>query len=301
MKLSVTAWLSRVYGVGMQTYQAWRADRTHRLGAGMAYYSLFTFVPFLAVTAALAQPLVGSVDLQSFIAEHLAALGVTDATGTATDLTAQLDERETQASLGIVGGVSLLFAASLLFLALTDAMNTIWGVPVRSGWRNSIRRRLQSFAMVLISSVAIVLQFAVSAIVGAAEALIPGDVAILETLAPVLTSGLSWAGLWGIMILLLRFMTPDDMPWRVAIITGGITALLLVAGTAVIGGYLRAFGGSSLTGAFGAILGVLTWVYVEAQIVLAGVQLSKTLSRGPDWDPMQSGSAVAEGVSLESP
>ena len=39
---------------GLRTYEAWRQDRTHRLGAGLAYYALFTIVPLLALTAALA-------------------------------------------------------------------------------------------------------------------------------------------------------------------------------------------------------------------------------------------------------
>ena len=278
--MNIPTSIKRTYDIGFCTYESWRGDRTLRLGAGLAYYALFAVVPFLAITAALAEPLVGNEDLTQFIAEHLEGLGVVEpGTGAAAEsITNGLDDRSTQASLGLVGAVSLLFAASLLFLALTDAINTIWDEPVHSGWWNTIRRRLLSFAMVLISSAAIVFQFAVSAIVGAAERVIPGDIQLLETLAPLLTTGAAWVGLVGIVVLLFRYMSPKRVPWRPALLAGALTAVLLVLATSVVGWYLKNFGGASVTGAFGAILALLTWVYAEAQILLAGVQLSKVMT-----------------------
>ena len=270
--------ITRLYDIGHRTYKSWRGDRTLRLGAGLAYYALFTIVPFLAVTAALAEPLFGQAEVAEYVAARLEPLGVADPDTTAAAITDRFNSQSTQASLGLVGAVSLLFSASFLFLALTDAINTIWDEPVHSGWWNTIRRRLLSFLMVLISSAAIVLQLAISAIVGAAEALVPGDVPLIEALAPVVTSGFSWAGLAGIVMLLFRYMSPGDVPWRSAFVAGITTAVFLVLATWAVGWYLREFGGASVTGAFGAILAVLTWVYAEAQILLAGVQLSKVLA-----------------------
>ena len=45
----------------VETHLEWRTDRTLRLGAGLAYYALFTIVPFLALTAALAWQVFGLV------------------------------------------------------------------------------------------------------------------------------------------------------------------------------------------------------------------------------------------------
>ena len=56
------------------------------------------------------------------------------------------------------------------------------------------------------------------------------------------------------------------------------TSLLMVVGARLIALYLTNFGGSSLGGAFGAVLLLLSWVYYEAQILLGGVQLVKVLT-----------------------
>ncbi len=274
----MVTWWQQSVKIGIKTYESWRDDRTLRLGAGLAYYGLFTLFPFLAITAALAKPLFGIDEVEQFIADRLSALGAADPAASAASVSASLTEGSTQTALGLVGLGALIFSASLLFLAFADAVKTIWDVPYKAGWRSSVRRRLTSFAMVLVASTAIVVQFAVTAIAGAAQALMP-DVELFTSLAQLVTSLISWAGLAALMVLLLRTLAPEPMSLRTALFAAVPTTVCLVIGTVVAGWYLRQFGGSSIAGAFGAVLALLTWVYIEAQIVLAGVQLSKVLAR----------------------
>jgi membrane protein len=50
-------------------------------------------------------------------------------------------------------------------------------------------------------------------------------------------------------------------------------------GTWLLGIYISNFASTSLSGAIGAILLVLIWIYYEAQIILIGAQLIKTLQQ----------------------
>ena len=269
----------------METYEAWRDDRTMRLGAGLAYYALFTVVPLLALTAALADRVFGVADLQAYLANLLSGLGPLDADAASKAIIDGLTERQVQSSLGIVGLASLLFASSLVFLALVDAVNSIWAVPVRTGFRNTIRRRLISFVMVLATGGVLVAGVAVAAVTGAAERIIPGNVGLLEALSPVISGLASWAALVGAVTMLFRYIGPVRVSWPVAGISALITSAMLYLGTVVIGWYLREYGGSSVTGAFGALLGALTFVYYEAQILLVGAQLVKVLTQRGGWRP----------------
>jgi len=262
----------------MRTYGAWRADRTLRLGAGLAYYALFTIVPFVAFATALGERLFGNADLEGFISERLAGIEIVDSQTAAAAITDELSRRSMQSSLQVIGLVSLLFASSLVFLALTDAVNVIWHQPVGSGMWNSVRRRLTAFAMVLITVAMLAVEFAVTAVTGAATAVVPGDIDILEGLAYTVTGLTSGVALAAMIALLYRFLSPVRVEWRAAIASGVATACLLVAGSRAIGWYMRTYGGASLSGAFGAVLAVLTFVYYEAQILLAGVQVTKTLT-----------------------
>ncbi len=267
-----------VHRVVFATYDQWRNDRTLRLGAGLAYYALFAIVPFLALTAALAEALFGLAGVEEYLVDRIQQLGVADADTAGASIAAELERHSVQSSLGLLGLGSLLFASSLVFLALVDAVNSIWHVPVRSGIRNSVRRRLTSFLMVLSTGFVLIAGLAISAISGAVEHLIPGGVEIVEALAALFGALASASSLVVILALLFRYIGPRRVPWTAAILTALVTTGLMVVGTEAIGWYLRTFGGSSLSGAFGAVLLALSWVYYEAQIVLVGIQLVKVLS-----------------------
>lgn len=189
--------MGAIYDVGKQTYVSWRNDRTLRLGAGLAYYALFTVVPLLALTAALAEWLFGDVDMGAFFADRLAQLGLIEADAlTASEaLSGELRRGSVQSSLGLIGLGSLVFTSSLVFVAFTDAINAIWDVPVRSGMWNSVRRRLIAFLMVLITGAVLIAGLAVSAVTGAAEALLPGELELFDTMATVLAGAASWVSL----------------------------------------------------------------------------------------------------------
>jgi len=262
----------------METYAAWRSDRTIRLGAGLAYYALFTVVPLLALTAALAEWFFGSAEMRAYFADLLSGLGPVDAETVSSTITNELTDRSVRSSLGVVGIVSLLFASSLLFLALVDAINVIWDVPVRKGIWVTVRRRLISFLMVLATGGVLIAGLAVTAVAGAAEAIVPGDISFPEPL-PSLMSGLaSWAALVVAVAMLFRFIGPVKVSWPISLFSATTTSAFLYLGTIAISWYLQRFGSSSMSGVFGAVLVALTFVYYEAQILLAGAQLAKVLT-----------------------
>ena len=292
-RLHIDRWpiLGVIVEVARQTYESWREDRTLRLGAGLSYYALFTIVPFFALTAALAEQLFGLIDMASYLTDRLEQLGVVEAGAAGESIATELNRRSVTSSLGIIGASSLLFASSLVFLALVDAINTIWNVPVRSGLRNSVRRRLVSFLMVLVTGVVLIATLALSTVTGAIERFVPGSIEIGGPVTELLGWLVSASSLGVALALLFRYVGPVRAPWIPAISSAVATAFLMVVGAQAISWYLTRFGGSSLGGAFGALLASLSWVYYEAQILLGGVQLVKTLTTRmgllPTADPVR--------------
>lgn len=274
---SIKALARLCHCIVMETYASWRSDRTLRLGAGLAYYALFTIVPLLALTAALAGWVFGEADIREYLVDWLTGLGLVDAEAASLTITDELTGRTVQSQLGVVGLASLLFTSSLVFVALVDAFNVIWDVPVRTGIWNSVRKRLISFLMVLATGGVLIAGFAVSAVAGAAEAIMPGSVAILEELSSSIYGLASWIALVIAVAMLFRHIGPVKVRWPLALYSAAITSALLYLGTFAITWYLERFGGSSVTGAFAGVLVLLSFVYYEAQILLAGAQLVKVL------------------------
>jgi membrane protein len=189
-----------------------------------------------------------------------------------------LDGTGRLASLGLVGAASLILTASLLVLALQDALNTIWERPVRLGIRHTLMRRLVAFVVVAGAGGVLILSFALNAVTGFLNQLVP-DVAVVESLQEVVGLATSWALAIGVVALLFRYLPDVRVSWVPVLIGATVTALLLAVGTVLVGAYLRRYAASSLVGVTGSVFLVLLWIYYEAQIVLAGAEFTRVLAR----------------------
>lgn len=260
-----------------RTYGEWRKHRTIRLGAGLAYYGLFALVPLLAVSLALAGVFFTKSDVQDYIAGQLGDILGADAATVSAAIVRVLDGFDSLIGLGVAGAVSLVFTASLLVIALQDAFNTIWERPVRPGLRQTVARRALAFVVVVGFGAVLVVSFALNAITGLFVRMVP-DLAVVESFGELVGTAASWALGIGVIALLFRYLTDVRVPWRSALVGASFTALLVAIGTVAIGAYLRHYAASSLLGATGSVFLVLIWIYYEAQIVLAGAELTRMLS-----------------------
>lgn len=279
------SWFARTMIV---TAQEWSRHRTIRLGAGLAYYGLFALVPVLAVSLSIASIFFARDDVQQYLADQLLELLGDDAASVGAAVAQLLDEVGSVVGLGIVGVVSLFFAASLLVVALQDALNTIWERPVRTGIRRTVARRLFAFVVVAAAGGLLVVSFALNAISALFDEMVP-DLAVVESLGEVIGAAVSWALGIGVVALLFRYLPDARVPWRSVLVGAAVTALGVAIGTVAIGAYLRRYAATSLLSATGSIFLVLIWIYYEAQIILAGAELTRVLSgeasAGDDREP----------------
>lgn len=263
--------------VAMATYREWVEHRTIRLGAGLAYYGLFALVPVLAVSLSIASIFFARDDVQTYLADQFTQLLGDDADNVGAAIASLLDDVGSFVGLGLVGVASLFFAASVLVVALQDALNMIWESPVRTGVRQTVLRRLVAFAVVAAAGAVLVVSFALNAITALFGRMVP-ELRLVESLGELIGVATSWGLGIGVIALLLRYLPETRAPWRSVLPGAAVTALLVAVGTVAIGAYLRRFASSSLLGATGSVFLVLLWIYYEAQIILAGAEFTRVLA-----------------------
>lgn len=261
------------------TYESWRDDRCIRLGAGLAYYGMFAIAPLLTLAVALAGLVFSAPEVQEFLAEPLARLFGEDVDVVTARLAELVADGRQVAQLGLVGLVSLVVAASLVFVAFQDALNQIWHVPYEAGLRQTIRRRLLSFGVVLVTGGLLVASLAAQAVVGLLGGFVPLDGGVV-TLVTNLASGLLPVLLAALAVaLLFRLLPHATVDRRAALVGGAVTAVLMAVALVAVGWYLGTVATSSASGAAGSVFVVLTAIYVQSQVVLAGAELTKVLTR----------------------
>jgi membrane protein len=203
--------------------------------------------------------------------------------------------------LGVVGAVSLLLTATLVVVALQDALDTIWERPVRSGIRRTVVRRVVAFVVVAASGAVLVVAFAVNSVTALLERFVP-DAPVVRSLGEVVGAAVTWTLGIAVLALLFRYLTETRVPWRTVLVGAAVTAVLVALGTMAIGAYLRRYASTSLLGATSGVFLILIWIYYEAQIILAGAELTRalTLARaGSVGDDRQAGVGPGEDAAAD--
>src|SRR6478609_7005679 len=112
-----------------QTFAKFFADRGTHLAAMIAYFALLSFVPLLFLALALLG-LSGRVDETSYLVTELQKIFPGASISTSVDVIRTIQDNAT--SLGIVGGMFLLWSSLSLFSVLESAFNIVYGRPNRS-------------------------------------------------------------------------------------------------------------------------------------------------------------------------
>ena len=286
--LNIPKWATTTAAVLRDTYVSWRDARTIRLGAGIAYYALFAIVPLITLSIWLAQLIVDDDAVIDFFEKLGEGLNVEPDAVDA--LVEQVSTGTTQASLGILGFASLLFAAAIVFSALQDAFDEMWELPVERGIWRKLRRRLKAFLVVGGGGVIIVLALVINGVAGLIQRLIPGESTVLDRIPDLF----SFVSGWVVLIFCLAVMFQVLTRGKIALVPLGvgaaITGGMLSIGTQVLNWYLTNYAGTSLTGAIGSVIIVLLWLYYVAQIVLVGGHLIRVLDRRHRAPAAQAGS-----------
>lgn len=178
-------------------------------------------------------------------------------------------------------GIPLVVGLVLTFLgsrsvanAMQNALNEVWLVPLtdRPGFPWSW---LRSFGLIAVVGGGVIVTSTISGVAGGTGHILTGIGAQILAIAVSLVVNV------GIFLLAFRLATASCVPWRdlrVGAVIAGIAWQILLS----LGGYIVAHQlhrSSSLYGTFGVVLGLLAWLYLEAEIALYAAEINVVLVR----------------------
>jgi membrane protein len=259
-------------------------DKVPRLGAALAYYTVFALAPMVIVAVAIAGLVVSEDKLNGEIVDQIDQTVGEEAAVFIQDLIAR--SQEGGAGWGVaIGFVLALIGASALVIQLKGALNVVWDVPITKtrGLLNAAKARgaaLLSLAM--IGALLIALQFGASFVSGF-DRVVSDNVAyldpVLQLLAPMLSVFLTAIGFTA----MFRFLPDTVVSWREAWAGGVVAATAYTVGSWALGFYIGNGGVGSTFGASATLVVLLVFVYYSAQIVLFGAEFARVygLQRRP--------------------
>jgi membrane protein len=251
----------------------------------VAYYALLSFVPLVFLALSLLG-LVDRADASDFLVKELER--AFPGTSVASILTLVHRVQDNAATLGIIGGVALLWSSVSLFSALESAFNIVYGLPNRSFLRGK--------ALAATLMIATITMLFLSLVVGAfgVEVLkryAPGFVSN-AVVAYIVSIAVSLLGVFVFLVAVYWLLPTADVSLRDAIPGAVLAAIALEATFQVLPIFVRLAGVNPTLRVLGAPAILLLWLYVMANVVVFGAELNwwraeRVRSRGREPAPLE--------------
>src|SRR5687767_9157823 len=250
--------------------RAWWDDDCARLGASLAYYTLFAIAPVLLVATAIAGMAFGAEAVRGEVVGQLDHLVGREGALAVESLLEGASQRRAGIVATVLGGITFLVAATGAFLELQVALNTIWRVKPkpRGHFYTFVGVRLRSFGLVVAIGFLLLVSLAVTAALAALSEWLQSLYPINATLWTIVNLLVSLIVTTGLFAMLFRFLPDVRLHWRDVTTGAAVTAVLFAIGLQVIGFYLGQSAAASSYGAAGSVMILLLWVYYSCQIML---------------------------------
>ncbi|MBW4052324.1 MAG: YihY/virulence factor BrkB family protein [Proteobacteria bacterium] len=254
----------------------WSDHQASRLGAALAFYTVFSLGPILLLTVAMAGFFFGQRAARGEIYQQVSNVIGPHSAAEVQKLLIRAHRPEAGVVATAISVVTLLLSADTALVELKSGLDQIWSVGdvTRKWYWAYLRSRLLSIGLILALGVLLLASLLFSAALGALEDLSRGIVIVGVVLR--WTSSLVSFGLAGLLFATVYKVLPSvKLGWKDVAVGALITAVLFIVGKYAIGLYLGSSMVASTYGAAGSVIVVLLWVYYSAQVFLFGAELTR--------------------------
>ena len=269
--------MKRVIALFKKTWTEFSDDHAQRLGAALAYYTIFSLGPILLIAVSIAGLVFGKEAAQGRIAGELQGVFGANVANQLNSMIASAHKKGSGTIAMIIGIVTLIMGAAGVFGNLKDALNTIWNVePKKSGGiLTTVRQRFLSISMVLgvgfLLLVSLVIDAAISAMGHWISARFPGGEVVFQVIQLLVSLGVITV----LFAMIFRYLPDTEIEWRDVWLGAGFTAFLFVIGKFGLGLWLGKGSVGSAYGAAGSLVILLVWIYWSAQILFFGAEFTQ--------------------------
>ena len=267
------------WDVFWEARRAFWLDGCLNLSAALAFYAILSLIPFLFLLNSGTAYILGSSESGLTMALSLLGQWFPHASALIFEEASAISRRAEV--IGLVGFLSMLWTASVIFSSLEHAMGVVFRVEQR---RNFVKGRLLALSMVPASALAFLLSFAVTAVSGSLqemETILWGiDLAkgsflefLIGYLFPYLILTLGFAAVY-------KIIPNTSVSFPHALAGGASCAFLFEVAKHFFAWYLKDYGRYGVThGALEAMIILVLWTFYSACILLFCAELISAYRR----------------------
>lgn len=281
-----------------RTIEEYSKDRVLRLGAALAYYTIFSLPLLIIILISLVGLFFGEAAVEGEIYSQIAQYIGHDSAKQVQKAVSSIGSPSENWWAALISGGVLLFGATGVFLAMQEALNMIFGIYALSGGVRSFLQSIIDRVITLVMIIGVGLMLVVSLILNTvifilSDFILENKKWIFERIPEnldwvkpylayftdyfllFLNQGLSLA-IFAIFFMLIYKILPDaKLRWRHVIKASIFMALFFWVGQFLMSYYINNSGFTSAYGAAGSLIVILIWVYYSSQLIFIGAELIK--------------------------
>jgi membrane protein len=253
-------------------------DNVFKYSASLSYYTIFSLAPMLIIIITLCGFILGKEAMQGEIFGQIKGLVGNDAAVQIQDTLKNIHLSKNTPLATIISVITLAVGATGIFTEIQDSLNKIWGLQVKrtSGLWKVILTRLLSFSLVLSLGFVLMVSLILNAIIlSLGSRLNQFFSGITYTLVPVIENVLSFIVTTVLFAAIFKILPDAKIKWKEVIVGAIITSLLFLLGKFLIGYYLSTSKLTTMYGAAGSIIIILSWAYYSSVILYLGAEFTK--------------------------
>jgi membrane protein len=264
-----------IFKLFKQAAMDWSNDHAPRLGAALAFYTIFSLAPLITIVVSIAS-LWFSQNASQEIFNQLGSVIGADQAQSLQKMLVQPGKETSGMFTAISAGVMLVFGATGVFVQLQDSLNQIWEVRQKPGQgiMGFIRHRLLSLGAVLGIGFLLLVSLLLSAGIAAVGKFL-GTGSSMEWLWQIVNMVVSFGVITVLFAFMFKFLPDAEIDWKDVWVGAVVTSVLFTVGKFGLGLYLGKSSLASTYSAAGALIVLLLWVYYSAQILFFGAELTQ--------------------------
>jgi membrane protein len=251
-------------------------DDISRLGAALAFYSLFSLAPVLYVALTVSTVAFKEDMARQEIQQQISRVVGPDGADAIATVMSNSPMSLSNEPVAILNALLFLFGLTAAFNALLATLNQIWEIEATNPsflWVY-VRRRLIALGLVVLVGALALASLVLATFLSGIERYFPELLAKLPLFPQLINIFVSLCLLTVFTGTIYRVVPDAPLRWGDVFVGAAVTASLITLGNFLIGMYIGKAGIGSAFGAAGSVVLVLFWVYYSAQVFLFGAEVT---------------------------
>ena len=272
------------YSVLRQSVNEFLEDDCMSSAAALAYYSIFSLPPILAIIIFLTGYLGAGGSFGANVQDQISQfLGSEESFAQIQQAADSAKKKDSNIAATVIGVIVLVFSATGVLAQLQYSLNRAWEVepdPEAGGIKKFFLKRALSFGMILAFAFLLLLSTMLSMLLNSAGQTISSALSLPVSLTVAVPYAVNFVVVTLLFAAIFKILPDARLGWRSVGVGALFTALLFMVGKEVMSFYIsRADVGSGFDQAAKALVAVLLWFYYSSIIVLFGAEFTQVWAR----------------------